>query len=55
MTQGDAAVKLGVSKSLISMIETGDRVPGYEICGRIARMLGADAVELYAQARKEKS
>ena len=38
MTQQDLSEALGVSKSIISYYESGDRYPSYEILVRIARI-----------------
>lgn len=47
LTQADAARQLGISQSLVSMVERGERVPRREIMRRIARMIGVSPSALW--------
>jgi transcriptional regulator with XRE-family HTH domain len=46
MTQRDLAAKANVTLSYISKLEAGGAAPGIDLLERLARALGADAVDL---------
>lgn len=50
LTQKEAAAKLGVGQSAVSMWETGESKPKTEILPQIAAVYGCSISELFASA-----
>lgn len=55
ITQIELAEKVGVSSDYISMIERGDRTPGFSLARRISNELNSTIDEIFFESRTNKT
>ena len=51
MSQQELSEKTGITRTFLSLIETGSRLPSYDTLRRISSSLGRDANELLVEAK----